>query len=373
MQDESYYKDREQTYIKHYFLEKYLEKVAYKIGSFNEKFAFVDGFSGPWQTANEAFDDTSFMIAIRKLREVRLGLDKIGRKFDIKCVFVEKNPDAYDALLKAVDGITDINISTIHGEFESSIPRIIEEIKPRFTLTFVDPTGWTGYSLKHIKPILMYEPGEVIVNFMFDHIQRFVGHPDQQLLKSFDNLFGSKNWRETNRSELVEMYSAVLKAEGNYNYSTFTEIKKPLVDRAYFHLIYGTRHPAGIIEFRAAEKQSSKMQEVVRANAKNKRKQDRSGQVDLFGVDHDQNTIRFDEARNTNIAKMKSMLIDLLKTKGSANYLHAAAHSLCVPLVWESDFKDLLLSLQEESLIEILGMKENERRPKHRHKIKYLG
>lgn len=372
MQDESYYEGREQTYIKHYFLEKYLEKVAYKIGSFTDKFAFVDGFSGPWQSSNEEFDDTSFMIAIRKLREVKVGLEKIGRNFDIKCVFVEKDPVAYESLVFAVAGISDIEISTINGEFESSIPQIINEIKPRFSLTFVDPTGWTGYSLKHIKPILEYNPGEVIVNFMFDHIQRFVDHPDEKVSKTFDDLFGSVNWRETTENNLIDKYSGVLKTEGNFKYSTFTEIKKPLVDRAYFHLIYGTRHPAGILEFRAAEKQSSTRQEIVRANAKGKKREDISGQEDLFGVDHDHNKIRFENKRNANIAKMRSTLIELLQATGSTKYLHAAAHSLCVPLVWEADFKDLLISLQEESIVEIIGMKSNERRPNSSHTIKYI-
>jgi hypothetical protein len=45
-----HYRGREQTYLKHFFLERYLERVAYKVGSFAPEFVYVDGFSGPWKT-----------------------------------------------------------------------------------------------------------------------------------------------------------------------------------------------------------------------------------------------------------------------------------------------------------------------------------
>jgi len=47
-----YYKDREQTYLKHFFLERYLETVAYHIGFSQKEFVFVDCFSGPWRAAD---------------------------------------------------------------------------------------------------------------------------------------------------------------------------------------------------------------------------------------------------------------------------------------------------------------------------------
>jgi hypothetical protein len=62
-----YYRGREQTYLKHFFLEKYLERVTYVIGYSYPEFVYVDGFSGPWRSQSEAFEDTSFMIAINRL------------------------------------------------------------------------------------------------------------------------------------------------------------------------------------------------------------------------------------------------------------------------------------------------------------------
>jgi len=49
MKSVGYYRGREQTYLKHFFLERYLERVAYVIGYSQPQFVYVDGFSGPWK------------------------------------------------------------------------------------------------------------------------------------------------------------------------------------------------------------------------------------------------------------------------------------------------------------------------------------
>ncbi len=68
MKPPEFYRGREQTYLKHFFLEKYLERVAWNILSFRDEFVYVDGFSGPWKSEDEALEDTSFMIALNQLR-----------------------------------------------------------------------------------------------------------------------------------------------------------------------------------------------------------------------------------------------------------------------------------------------------------------
>lgn len=41
VKDPEYYRGREQTYLKHFFLEKYLERVAYNIGYYKSRFRTV--------------------------------------------------------------------------------------------------------------------------------------------------------------------------------------------------------------------------------------------------------------------------------------------------------------------------------------------
>src|ERR1019366_4905200 len=52
------YKDREQSYVKHVFLERYLERLVHKTASAFPHVVYVDGFAGPWQSANEKLEDT---------------------------------------------------------------------------------------------------------------------------------------------------------------------------------------------------------------------------------------------------------------------------------------------------------------------------
>ena len=100
------YFGREQTYLKHFFLERYLERVGFNICSFKDAFVYVDGFSGPWKSRDENFEDTSFMIAIEELRKVRDGIVRLGRSAPkIRCVFVEKDRKAFRELQEAVEGI----------------------------------------------------------------------------------------------------------------------------------------------------------------------------------------------------------------------------------------------------------------------------
>jgi three-Cys-motif partner protein len=151
-----YYRGREQTYLKHFFLERYLERVAYNIGSFASEFVYVDGFSGPWRSQDQAFEDTSFKIAIATLRRVREGLEKIGRTPTIRCVFVEKDSTAFGLLQQAVGDVDDIHITALNAEFEQAIPDVLKAIGNAFSLVFIDPTGWTGFGLNQIVPILTH-------------------------------------------------------------------------------------------------------------------------------------------------------------------------------------------------------------------------
>lgn len=291
MKPPEYYRGREQTYLKHFFLERYLERVAYTIGSFYNDFVYVDGFSGPWKSGDEALDDTSFMIAIQKLRQVREGLAKVGRTPKIRCMFIEKEPGSYRALQATVRNVTDIQIETLNGEFEHSIPEVLKFVGKAFYLVFIDPTGWTGFGLKQITPVLQHRPGEVLVNFMFDYINRFLDDPRPDVASSFTELFGGPGWETAVRTAvrredaIVELYRERMRAAGGFAHVTSTRILKPTHDRSYFYLVYGTRHFKGLVEFREVERKAVDEQERVRFAAKQESREARTGQTELFSAD----------------------------------------------------------------------------------------
>ena len=77
------YQGREQSYIKHLFLNKYLEEAAFKLlqsRSTLATFNFVDAFAGPWRVSDDdKFLDSSFSQAVGTLEGVRRTLTRMGR------------------------------------------------------------------------------------------------------------------------------------------------------------------------------------------------------------------------------------------------------------------------------------------------------
>jgi three-Cys-motif partner protein len=285
------YRGREQTYLKHFFLERYLERVAYNILSFKQDFVYVDGFSGPWKSADEDYEDTSFVIALRQLRKVRNGLKQHRRNVHIRCLFNDNDCVAYQGLKKAVASVNDIEITPLCRDFEEVVPDIVDYVGRSFSLTFIDPTGWTGFGLNKIRPLLQLR-GEIIINFMFDFVNRFLDDPRPETAASFDTLFGGVEWyaeveelvRSGMRREdaVLNIYCKRLKDFGQFDHVTSTRILKPLADRSFFHLVYATRHWKGLVEFREVEKKAADIQERVRTDAKIASRAERMGMEDLF-------------------------------------------------------------------------------------------
>ncbi len=93
------YAGREQAYVKHYLLEKYLAPLTYKVGSAWDSVVYIDGFSGPWRTIRPDYADSSFGVAIETLRKVRLQLKEArGRDLPIHVILVEQDKRAFAVL-----------------------------------------------------------------------------------------------------------------------------------------------------------------------------------------------------------------------------------------------------------------------------------
>lgn len=383
MKPVEYYRGREQTYIKHFFLERYLERVAYNVLSFMDEFVYVDGFSGPWKSEDENYDDTSFAIALNQLRAVKAGLKLRGKNVRIRCLFNDNKPDAYEALKKVASKITDIEIQLICSEFEEIIPEIVKYVGSSFSLTFIDPTGWTGFGLQKINPLLQLR-GETIVNFMFDHVNRFLQDPQPKIAASLDPLFGGGGWLsevearigagESREDAVLYVYRARMEAHGRSKRVTSTRIQKPLSDRAYFHLVYVTSNWKGLLEFRNVEKKAVFEQERIRADAKLDSHAIRTGQTDIFASQGAQLGPRsFEAERRRNFKIGYDRLRRALSEYRSIKYESLLDHVLEVPLVWESDIKDWLRDMLKTGEIQIPALTGRARTPKPGHVIEWKG
>jgi len=280
------YAGREQSWVKHLILERYLEKLAYKILSTRTDFVYVDGFSGPWSARSESYTDTSFGIAIRLLRQVRETLGAKGKRCRIRCLFIEKDPEAFARLAQVAATTGGVEVTAWNGEFEEKIDEIIQFVNRAFALIFIDPTGWTGYALDKIAPLLSRLPGEALVNFMYDFVNRFLQDPIAQ--PSFTSVFGGPDWEQRLRTDLpreqaiVELFTSRLKIIGRFPHVLAAPIAKRATDRTHFYLVYGTRHPEGVRTFRDAERGALVQQDLVRDQVWRAQREEKTGMPDLF-------------------------------------------------------------------------------------------
>jgi three-Cys-motif partner protein len=191
------YKDREQSYVKHVFLERYLERLVHKTASAFPHVVYVDGFAGPWQSANEKLEDTSFGIALNALRRAKASWKERGRQVKMSAFLVERDDEAYKKLAQVPAKYPDIEIKTYQADFLSVVPKILADIPAdAFVFFLVDPKGWR-IPLKALAPMLARPKSEVIFNFMFDFINRAASIKDPMVVAGLDELIPNGNWRET--------------------------------------------------------------------------------------------------------------------------------------------------------------------------------
>ncbi len=288
------YAGRGQTFAKHVFLHHYLQELAFKVlqsSSPPDEFLYIDGFSGPWQSQGEAFEDTSFSISLSLLTDIQETLSARGRFPLMKAVFVEENATAFGRLREAVAGFPRIQVLLLQGSFEDRVAEIIPLLGPStFMFAFLDPCGWKGIALQRIAPLIAHRPGEVLVNLMTNSLVRHVTFDG--VSASAGEFFGGGEWlAELKEAELrlgnremaiVELYLRRLRAAAGFRYVATTRIRAPEAARTYFHLAYGTRHHAGMEVFRRSERRSVDIQERAASYAYHERRERLAGVSDLF-------------------------------------------------------------------------------------------
>jgi three-Cys-motif partner protein len=297
------YVGREQSYVKHVFLERYLETLVHKTASAYPHIVYMDGFAGPWQSANEKFEDTSFGIALGALRRARESWKKNGRDVRMPAFLVERDPGAYARLAGVPARYPDIAIKTYGADFLEVLPTILRDIPGQaFAFFLIDPEGWR-IPLRTLGPLLVRPHSEVIFNFMFDFINRAANIDEPVIVSGLDELIPSGNWRakldeaesaghgpvspDERKAILVGAFTESLATLGNYAYVAETTILRPLRDRPLYCLCYATRSPRGIEVFRDCQIKALEEQSKTRAATKVKHATTSSGQGEFFESLHD--------------------------------------------------------------------------------------
>ncbi|MDD2539976.1 MAG: three-Cys-motif partner protein TcmP [Desulfuromonadaceae bacterium] len=359
------YKGREQARFKHELLEAYLERLFMIVGQHQRTICYVDCFAGPWQAKGDDLEDTSIAVSLDIIQKCREGLLKFNHNVHFKALFVEKDPTAYTKLKNYLDGRDDEGVEThpLHGEFI----QLREEILARcgndsFTFFFVDPTGWKdAVELATLDPLLRRPNSEFLINFMYDFLVRT--HTQEPFSDDMKRIFGkvpdTKGMTAKAREEhLVRLYRENLKTvvptRGGKPRTACVQVKKVLLDRTLYHLVYLTRHPKGIAEFMAASDGLDLVQKRLRALAKQETQVESSGQMVLIAADE---SIKKEEGR-ADLSEVKSYWLTKLSSIPRHFGITELADMLEETDWFASDFQKAFKELDAEGKVKNLDAKK---------------
>ena len=361
-----HYAGREQSYVKHVFLESYLERLAHKTASKYDHIVYVDGFAGPWQSATEKFQDTSFGIALHALRQAKVSWNGHGRSVRMTAHLVEKDPDAYKNLAKVPAQFGDVEVKTYDKDFMAAIPEILSKIPTdAFAFFLLDPKGWR-IPLKSLEPLLERPNSEVIFNFMFDFINRAASMKERQVVDGLDELIPHGDWREKlemaesagnvsperRKSILGDAFGTSLMQLGKFTYVAETTVLRPVKERPLYCLFYATRHAKGIEVFRDAQVAALREESKTRATNKVKHAESTTGQVEMFESLHDMAPDRLESFLKDECAAAEQSLLDLIPPlPASITYDALRAQVLVRHVVRCPDVNKLAARLRKEARI----------------------
>lgn len=378
MVDIENYEGREQAFIKHFFFKNYIETLFFRLASTYNRIVYVDGFSGPWQSQDEEFKDTSFGIALNAMRMVKASRPSVN----FTAHLVEQDAKAYSDLAKIPAKFSDLNVETYDTDFLEVVGEISKAIdKNSFCFIFVDPKGWK-VDLRKLEPLLSLNNSEVIFNFMFDFINRFVTHPSSAVAEGLNYLFPyTENWRESifesntpaeRKDSFFEIFGYNLRQLGGFDFAKEIDILKPTKDRTLYGLFYATRSDVGIEVFRQVQVKTLKKQIHTRGATKVKSLEVRTGQTELFSNSSELAPSLTGGVLQTNQSNAREFILQTAPDKPSSmTYRDLQLETAKRFIVTFPDINRICKALRDEDLIEFPDWEKGKKVkvPKHWYRV----
>lgn len=220
---------------------------------------YGDGFAGPGRYSRG--EDGSPLIALRAALNRREQISAT-----IRFVFIEKDRERarmLEEVVGDVDESANFRVDVVGGEsFEVAFRKILDwcetrGARPPPIFAFIDPFGWSGVPFSIVRRVMGYRSCEVLVTFMYEEINRFLGHPDQE--GNVDAFFGTTDWRQgaqlagprKHNRFLHDLYLRQLREEAGAGYVRSFEMRneKDLTD---YHLFHATNNILGLKRMKEA-------------------------------------------------------------------------------------------------------------------------
>jgi len=238
----------EQTKMKHKVLAEYFKVWATKLGKYNTiNFFDCHGGCGAYLEGGAVSWGSSILVA----NEAQKLCESLSRNLGDISIYVAENDNANCTNLKKV--IDHCNLAckpTVENmAFEEMVIR--DDYKAIYaknpSLFFIDPFGYSlNFSI--LEQIMHYPKNELLINFMFDYINRFISLPEQA--SNFDRLFGCSDWRDAisldgleREKKLVEIFKRQLKRIAKFVFPYKLSFYDK--DRTYYYIFHATDHLDG--------------------------------------------------------------------------------------------------------------------------------
>jgi three-Cys-motif partner protein len=376
MQVPAQYQGREQSYLKHRVLEEYLLAWGHKLGSLAQRrrvrLCYVDGFAGPWQAKDAALLDTSIAIGLDALEAAAITWRDKGYPIDVDAYFVEKDPLAFASLDRFIKGRTGpVRTQAFPGEFGKHADSIRRFLGSDPGFIFVDPTGWKGAAMRFIAPLLAgSRQRDVLVNVMFDHINRFKDDPRHFLREQMREFFGLEDRdmpAALGEEELFALYRRQLKAQCGVEYAADLAIPHPTVERTKFRLVVGGNSPAVLEVFRDAERKVIGAEAAsVREHAALRAKEEKTGQLALLAAPPATDS-RYESLHARALAQAPRDVLAQLAAEKSIELRKLWPALLEAHHVTRIELGQLIWKMYKKGEIRILNVKASERSVKDEH------
>lgn len=226
-----------QTVSKHNIFENYLEpwaKIITKQTWVKDAY-YIDAFAGTGKY--DTGEPGSPVIAANILTKYQ------QRSCNLHCICIERDPSRYKMLessLRQFEGKLDIEKH--NSEFLVCIDGILEKIAKSPAFFFIDPEGFAGMDFENIEAILNLPHREVLINFQYNAIQRWLTTPKVE--ETITKLFGTPDYKKArNETELIELYKKQIRQTGSFVW--YFRNKFPKRNRTFYYLVYATKNITG--------------------------------------------------------------------------------------------------------------------------------
>ena len=164
---------------------------------------FIDGFAGigAYHTEDDIkkgeYTSKNFGSPVLAIHKMSDFLKKCGRNNAYYLIMdkEEKNIENIRQILTE-EKLLNSKIHLKTADFDKEINRALDEIEKKNIapiLCLIDPFGFS-LKIKTIERIMKLKKSEIIVNFMYNSIQRWTTNPESE--KVFTDLFGTDGWKK---------------------------------------------------------------------------------------------------------------------------------------------------------------------------------